>query len=885
MPIEVTDQYIRIRQRDPGDFSEMRTIVVSKDRGIKAVYGKLKGESAWAIQSYLFEVDKWTEAEAAAWIKDHKTAMSQNPSRECLFGMSDGRILAAENNVLKVMVIKAGISQNRNPKTGRPYYYEPSALKAAISLFEGRPAYAFEFNPNYFSHVPAGTPSVVKIGAGLVKSMVGLYTNAQWSTDHEGNEGIVCDLTLTDEKIYRTIKAAWDAGLHDFVGYSIDGGAELQVKKIGGLEVDAATLQIIDSIDIVTSPAAGGKTLDMRAALEQIAEGGRRMDPKLRELVGKFFALRRPQALTRMLESTDPGKHDEIAAQELKNAADALVKEAGTEQMVTLLKEAMAAMQNGQKDIAIAKMTEALQLIEKVVPAAAAVADGKKVVETPVAAATKAAAVPVADPALQARLDTLENKIKLQDAEMAVAKMTEQVTASNLPNPVKESLVKMMVDTVRATGYNQQRVTEAISAQQTTLEKLGFGGGLPGHVGARFVGNAKTDAFHALLATMRGESVKNEATGHTCRPFRSLREAARDCCGVTTDLSTEEFLAECFGKGYNSGVYNRHFHDRMEHLQEAVSTSTWSVLLGDVFTRSMIDAYMEPQLQGYRKVVSRVSNPKDFQLNKRYRYGGYNILPVVGEKQPYLALTSPGVEKVEFSIAKRGGLEFLTLEAIAADDLGAVKDIPKNLGRAAALTLWYLIMETIRGNGGLIYDGKALYHADHSNTGTLALDRDNYIAVRKKMRKQLPYGAQAAAAKLGLQNLPKVLWIGTTLEEVAEILTKARTIPQKAAGTAGGFDVTKYLPNTEMPNFALGMDYETIDYWDDDSTTLWFLTGDPRNTPMIELGFWEGREEPELFTEAPMTGSQLASDTITHKVRHAHGHCVLDWRGFQKGNA
>lgn len=76
---DVTENYIRLRQRDPDDFKEdtFRTIWISRGDGIKAVVGKLKNppqgqESSMVVQSYLFDKDKWTVEEAQAWVKDHK---------------------------------------------------------------------------------------------------------------------------------------------------------------------------------------------------------------------------------------------------------------------------------------------------------------------------------------------------------------------------------------------------------------------------------------------------------------------------------------------------------------------------------------------------------------------------------------------------------------------------------------------------------------------------------------------------------------------------------------------------------------------------------------------------------------------------------------------
>ena len=72
-PVDVTEDTIRIRVRDPEDFQadSFRTITISADDYIKAVIGKLKGETKTTIQSYLFDKEHWTVEEAQAWVKEH----------------------------------------------------------------------------------------------------------------------------------------------------------------------------------------------------------------------------------------------------------------------------------------------------------------------------------------------------------------------------------------------------------------------------------------------------------------------------------------------------------------------------------------------------------------------------------------------------------------------------------------------------------------------------------------------------------------------------------------------------------------------------------------------------------------------------------------------
>jgi hypothetical protein len=82
---EVTENYVRIRVRDPGLFVEgsLRTIVLSADQGIHAIIGKLKSDpnGSTVIQNYMFEVAKdWTMEKGQAWVAKHKDAAGSTGS-------------------------------------------------------------------------------------------------------------------------------------------------------------------------------------------------------------------------------------------------------------------------------------------------------------------------------------------------------------------------------------------------------------------------------------------------------------------------------------------------------------------------------------------------------------------------------------------------------------------------------------------------------------------------------------------------------------------------------------------------------------------------------------------------------------------------------------
>lgn len=79
--VEVTDNYVRLRQKAPSAFVDGSFRIASipdKDGYIKAIMGKLKctskgQEESTDVQSYLFDKDLWTVKSATKWVDDRKS--------------------------------------------------------------------------------------------------------------------------------------------------------------------------------------------------------------------------------------------------------------------------------------------------------------------------------------------------------------------------------------------------------------------------------------------------------------------------------------------------------------------------------------------------------------------------------------------------------------------------------------------------------------------------------------------------------------------------------------------------------------------------------------------------------------------------------------------
>lgn len=96
-PVEETENFIRIRVRDPGDFRDdtFRKVALSASQGIFSIQGKLKaneGEESdpMSIQSLLFDVDKWSKEDALEWARDHDFTPKALEAQQTKFQKKEG---------------------------------------------------------------------------------------------------------------------------------------------------------------------------------------------------------------------------------------------------------------------------------------------------------------------------------------------------------------------------------------------------------------------------------------------------------------------------------------------------------------------------------------------------------------------------------------------------------------------------------------------------------------------------------------------------------------------------------------------------------------------------------------------------------------------------
>lgn len=71
--LDITDNKIRARQRNPDEFDEDSFKTISLTSGVKAVVGVPRDSDSTEIQSVLFDNSKFNEASATQWLESHMT--------------------------------------------------------------------------------------------------------------------------------------------------------------------------------------------------------------------------------------------------------------------------------------------------------------------------------------------------------------------------------------------------------------------------------------------------------------------------------------------------------------------------------------------------------------------------------------------------------------------------------------------------------------------------------------------------------------------------------------------------------------------------------------------------------------------------------------------
>lgn len=280
------------------------------------------------------------------------------------------------------------------------------------------------------------------------------------------------------------------------------------------------------------------------------------------------------------------------------------------------------------------------------------------------------------------------------------------------------------------------------------------------------------------------------------------------------------------------------------------ATSDFAQILANASNKQLRRGY-ESAPQTFRPFVSTGTLP-DFKAAPIVGVGDVPALLLVMENGEFKHGSMSDFGDT-YKLATYGRIIALTRQTIINDDLRVFNRVPAGFGRQAADLESDLVYAQLTANPTM-YDGTALFHADHGNLAGSggAINETTLAAGELAMRTQTsPEGSV-------LNLAPRFLIVGPAKKVEAQKMLTA-VIPNATSGVNVFQNSMELIVESRI------------------SGNQWFLAADPAAFDTIELASLEGQEG--VFTE---TRVGFDVDGVEIKARVDRVAKALDWRGFYK---
>lgn len=739
---------------------------------------------------------------------------------------SEGRIeesLGDSGMVYRVTLLQAGVSKNRN-------FWSQKLLESTYRMYEGTRAFADHPTRSEAAERPERS----------VRDIIGWYEGARYHSSVSGGR-ITANLHLMEGPVADIIKQAHAMGKSDLVQLSVNVSGKRQPRIVNGVMVREVTeIHRVQSVDAVTEASAGG-------SIDQIAASDRNTEE------------------VQHLMDLDKIQPDEVRTL-LSERSDL------RESLKDLLKDEGKPEPEPQPE-----------------PVGKAEADGDGIRES---------------------VDELREELKNMRQTQAIARCERELEvklqASGLPTKVQEAIRNRFAGKI----FETAELEEEIKAGQELVASVKEND-IPTTVPwARSASTGLDRVSLAMDGLVTGKPQK-DADGNVVKPFMNLRHAYYEITGKSPFDQTGYEVLEAV-RGYDSGLYNENvgrFQEATAMQRSDFGNGTLNKILGDSITRAALQEYRFPALNEWRN-ISRVVPVSDLRKQLREIVGEFTLVEDVGEAAsayPDLTATALPNQEAFYQAKKRGGMAALTLEAIINDDLRKLQDIPVKLGRAAAGRIYRTVFDLLKANplessyytGGsgsiTLFDtaaarapGNLVTDTVSTNGTVVALNDANLSDAKLRFRIQQA-ATTGIAGKDTLSFLaaePSRLVVSPTNETAAKKLLQGERMYATGVPTSAA----AHEPDVNIHMGSLSL--IVVPYWEVSANVsygantlapkqMWFVLADPGDAPTIEVGFLNGRDDPEIFVQNSNTeGDMFNKDLVTWKVRHFWDANIMDHRAM-----
>lgn len=306
----------------------------------------------------------------------------------------------------------------------------------------------------------------------------------------------------------------------------------------------------------------------------------------------------------------------------------------------------------------------------------------------------------------------------------------------------------------------------------------------------------------------------------------------------------------------------------------------------DDFPNVLANTQHKLLLNAFRGVPSpyrsyaKIGNLVDFKTHDRSWLGeAEDLLPIADDG--HYETTPMSDYKYQIQLATFGRTFTLSRKTVLNDDLDAFRSAPEKLGRAGARGVAKKCVEVLQGNP-LAYDGSAIIRASNSVNGTLTADTTGIGKLQSAIKKIADATDPSTGEKMGL--VAKYLIVGTDLAEVAKWLLSS----QNTIGSTSSLETNPLLDPALSGKLTLLVEpFLTL-------TNRWYVTADPNVAPFVEVGFLNGKTEPEVFLKRSdavrLAGGGVDEfgydyDDINYKVRYDYAVQPAMYQGIVFGGS
>lgn len=377
-----------------------------------------------------------------------------------------------------------------------------------------------------------------------------------------------------------------------------------------------------------------------------------------------------------------------------------------------------------------------------------------------------------------------------------------------------------------------------------------------------------TNDFLELLESVKAEEATVGRMFNSAADGRGIRSLTKKDPRYLRSLSEAAQLVADVTTGRRS----------MQVLQEAMSTSDFPLLFGDIIDRTMLGKYQEwPSIWSS---LARRATVKDFRTVSRFKVdGAEGVLPIVPQGSEYReASVSEG--RYQYSVAKYGRRIPLLWEVFVNDDLDALRDMPDRLAKAARMTEERFATEVYVDSTG---PDATFFSAGNSNLATGAGSALSLSTLQTAMG---AFWSQKDADGNPIFTGQLRLVVPPQLAVLARNILNATEIRNSPGATTGDQISTTNWVNNEVVSVVVNPWLPIVDTTK--GTTAWYLFADPGiGRPAMEMGFLRGHETPELFMKSPNAvrigggnvgaeDGSFETDGIDYKVRHVIGGTLIE---------